>query len=206
MPRPRSRRLGALVVIAALVLWAGAACDSAADLLDFPIEFGHTIDARVDVGKTTGAAAGQPSPADASYPLALPAVPVDLASSNSDLAANRSKLRSVTFTKIAVKPSTNTLTSATPPLSLFIGPKGATSPAQGVKIATIPAIAPGATASVPAALDAAGQAAAQPWITSLEFTVMLEAALSVRAGDTVPGGAADLAITFDVKAIVNPAK
>lgn len=202
----RWRRLVVLVAVPAAVLAAGAACDSATDLLDFPIEFGHTINTPVDLGQATGPAAGQPSPVDATYPLAMPAVPVDLVSANSDIAANRTKLRSVEFTGIRVAPTSNTLTAATPPIELYVGPAGATAPEQGVRIATLPAIPAGSTATASAAIDAAGQSQAQPWITSLNFTVIPKATLSVAAGQTVPGGAADLAITLDVKAVVNPAK
>lgn len=198
-----------LAVALGSLLVASSGCDlinDTADSLNLPIEFDHSLNANLDIGAATGQAAGQPAPADVTYDLDLPPVPVDLASANSQIAANRNKLRSVEFTSIRVQPTSNSLTSATPPLDVYIGAKGATSVDDGIKIATIPPIPAGSTGVVNATIDAAGQTAAQGHITSLDFTVILSAALDVQAGETVPGGAAALTITLAVKAVVNPTK
>ena len=52
-------------------------------------------------------------------------------------------------------------------------------------------------------LDADAQAAAQPFLLALDFTVMTAAAIDVEAGDTVPGGAATLDVAIDVRAVVD---
>ncbi|PKN57451.1 MAG: hypothetical protein CVU23_01250 [Betaproteobacteria bacterium HGW-Betaproteobacteria-17] len=191
-------------LVATLLIFATTAlggCD-----LEIPIGFNHAFDVPIALGDATGAAAGQTAPADVSYPVAMNAVTVDLVSSSTQLASNRDKVQSISLTGVTVTPRANTLTGATPPIDLYIGPAGATSPTQAVKIATLPAIPAGSTAVVTASIDATGQQNAQPWLTSLDFTVIPVATLTVKAGQTVPGGAADLHIVLGVEATVDALK
>jgi len=187
-----------LVVTAATSL---GACD-----LDIPISFDQTFDVRVALGDATGAAAGQTAPADVSYPLTMNPVNVDLISSSQSLANNRDKVQSIALTGVTVTPSNNTLTAATPPIDLYVGPAGMTSPAQGVRIATLPAIPAGSNGVVSASIDAAGQQNAQPWLTSLDFVILPVATLNVSQGQTIPGGAADLRVALGVEATIDALK
>lgn len=195
---PIGRLVATLLVLAAPAL---GGCD-----LEIPIGFDHAFDVELGLGAATGAAAGQIAPADASYPVAMSAVKVDLVSSSTQLAANRDRVKSITLTGVTVTPRANTLTGATPPIDLYIGPAGATSPTEAVKIATLPAIAAGSTAVVTASIDATGQQNAQQWLTSLDFTVIPVATLTVKKGQTVPGGAADLHIVLGIEASVAAVK
>ncbi len=181
-------------------------CDAFSDALDIPISFDHDFNVRADIGAATGAAAGQPSPADATYPLTIGAVPVDLISASPDLAKNRSKVQAIELTQIIVTPTTNSLTSATPPIDLYIGPAGATTVTQAIKVATLPAIPAGSSDAAQATIDAAAQDAAQQYLTSFDFTIIPVATLAVSAGETVPGGAVDLNILMGIKATLNPVK
>jgi|GEM_PF-1616904 len=211
----RARTFFSLVALLALgttgtaVTTTTLGCDvvnDAADALNIPIEFDHTVNFGADIGQVTGRAAGQPSPEAASFPIETGAVPVDLISQSSELAANREKVRRLELTEITVRPTSNTLTSASPPLDLYIGPKGATTKDQGVRIATIPSIPAGSTTAVSATIVAAGIDAAQQHLLTFDFVVIPAGTLSVAAGETVPDGAMDLALTLGVKAVLNPTK
>lgn len=190
--------------VALAATFSVAACDLSSDVLNVPIEFDTSFSVRADVGQATGAAAGQPAPADASYPLGLGAVPVDLLAVSSQLAANRDKVRAIELTQLRALPSNNTLTAATPPMDLYVGPAGATSPEQGVKVATIPAIPAGSSQPVQGVIDAAGLEAAQASLLSFEFTFIPVATLNVHKGEAIPSGAVDLQITTGIKATFNP--
>ncbi len=197
-------RLSAVLAALSLTAVLGPACDLSSDVLNVPIEFDTSFAVRADLGQATGAAAGQQAPADASYPLGLGAVPVDLLAASSKLASSRDKVRAIELTEIRVVPSGNTLTAATPPIDLYVGPAGATAPEQGVKIATLPAIPAGSTQPAQGVIDAAGQEAAQPYLLSFDFTFLPVATLGVKAGEAVPGGAVDLQVTTGIKATFNP--
>lgn len=197
---PVVRPLVPLLAILAAASFTG--CDS----LALPIAFDQSFDVGVALGDATGAAAGQAAPADVSYPLTMNAVTVDLVTSSPQLAANRDKVQSITLTGVTVTPSNNTLTAATPPIDLYIGPAGATSPTQGVRVATLPAIPAGSSAVVTASIDATGQQNAQEWLTSLDFVVIPVATLTVSKGQTVPGGAADLHVALGVEATIDALK
>ena len=191
----------ALLVVAGM---STAACDLASDVLDVPIDLETGFAVRVDLGQATGAAAGQQAPADATYPLGLGAAPVDLLSVSSQLAASRDKVRALELTKVRAVPSGNTLTAPTPPIDLYVGPAGATSPEQAIKIATIPSIPAGSSQAAEGVIDAAGQAAAQDYLLSFQFTFIPVAALEVKAGEAVPGGAVNLQVTTGIRATFNP--
>ncbi len=192
-------------VIAALGLAAVVpACDVFTEGLDVPIAFATTFDFAVDLGEATGAAMGQRSPVDAEYPLTIGVVDVDLVSGNAQLAANRDKIEAVEITEVTATPMTNTLTAATPPIDIYVGPAGATSPSQAVLVATLPAIPAGSRAAGVATIDAAGQAEAQALLLSFDFVIIPVATLSVSAGETVPGGEADLRVALGIKAIIDP--
>lgn len=198
-----------LVSTSLFTIAALGACDIASDVADainIPIEFEHTTSLDIDIGNTTGAAAGQPSPGDAQYPVEVGAVPVDLLSQSSDLAANKEKIRRLEFTVIRVAPKTNTLTSPSPPMDLYIGPKGAKTTGESIRVATIPSIPAGSTATVQAPIDAAAMDAAQPHLLSFDFVMIPAGTLSVKKGETVPGGKLDFDLTLGIKAIINPTK
>ncbi|TNF36772.1 MAG: hypothetical protein EP329_04800 [Deltaproteobacteria bacterium] len=197
---PVVRSLTVLVALLAATSLTG--CDS----LDIPIGFDQSFDVHVSLGDVTGAAAGQPAPADASYPLALSPIRIDLVSSSPQLESNRDKVQSITLGGLTVTPSNNSLTAATPPIDLYVAPAGATSPSQGLRIATLPSVPAGSTAVVSASIDAAAQQSAQPWLTSLDFVFIPVATLSVQQGQTVPGGAADLHVTVGVEATIDALK
>ena len=203
----RTRRSLSALFSALLIAGLGlGGCDLLEEGIDIPITFTQSFDVPVDLGQATGAAAGQQAPQDATYPLGLGAVPIDLVSSNAQIAANRSKIQAIEFTSVSVTPKNNTLTGPTPVIDLYVGPAGATQPSQGIKIATLPSVAAGSTATTQAVIDTQAQALAQNYLTSLDFTLLPVATLSVTKGQTVPGGAATLTIQLGVKATLNPVK
>jgi hypothetical protein len=183
----------------------GAACDTATNLLSIPIEFTYDIQSNIDVAKVTGTEAGKAATAAAVYDVSSGAIAVDLASANTQIADNRSKLKSVEFPSITVTLANNTLTSATPAADLYVGPKGATTIAEAVKVASIASIPAGSSAAVSVTIDTAGQTAAQPHLLSLDFVVLVSVPeLSVAIGELVPDGKDDLTIRLNVKAVLNP--
>jgi len=196
--------LGASLALAAALTLTH--CDLLEEGIDIPITFTHTVSVPVDLGAATGAAAGQAAPQDVTYPLSMGTIPVDLVSSNSQVAANRSKIQKIEFTTINVTPTTNTLTAATPVVEIYVGPAGATQPSQGILIATLPSLPAGAIASAMASIDTQNQTLAQPYLTSLNFTLLPVATLSVQQGQTIPSGAADLSVRIGIKATLNPTK
>lgn len=171
---------------------------------DLPISAEHTFNVPIDLGALP--TSGSVAPQRLETPLPLPPAPVDLTQASPELNSNKDKLESVEITKIRVTPKTNSLTAALPPLELYVGPSGAMLPADGILIATIPSIPAGSTAEVPGQIDAVGMAAAQTHITSLKFAFIPASTLIVEEGQTVPGGSADLEITLEITATVDPTK
>ena len=186
---------------------ATSGCDlvnDVAEQLNIPIEFSHTVGTAADISAVTGSLAGQTTPQDASYPVSPGAIPVDLISQSAELAANRDKVRRLELTALNALPKANTLSAALPEMTVYVGPKGATEASEGVRIATIPSIPAGSTATVTVAIDAAGMDAAQPHLMTFDFVVMLSGTLEVKSGETVPSGKLDIDLTMDVKATLNP--
>ena len=182
------------------------AVDDNKSLLDIPISTDYEFTTSFDIGTAMGPAAGQPAPADVSKTIAPPPSDVDLVAEVQALKDAKGRVKSFEITKIVITPTTNTLTSDLPSLELYIGPIGATDTTGSAKIATIPPIKAGATAAVNAVLDAAGQNAAQQWLTTLAFSQGMAATMVVKKGETVPGGKADLKIAMGLKIVLNPIK
>jgi len=201
-------RIKALVGLLLVFVATGAGCALFGiddDLgFDLPISAEHSFNIPIDLGALP--TSGSVAPERLETPLPLPPAPVDLTKASPELNSNKDKLKSVEITKIRVKPKTNSLTAALPPLELYVGPSGALLPANGVRIATIPSIPAGSTAEVAGQIDDAGMASAQTYITSLQFAFIPASTLIVEKGQTVPGGSADLEITLEITATVDPTK
>ncbi len=200
--RARSTVFVGAALLAVAVLASSAACSLFGigdDGFDIPISVEHTFDINIDLSAMP--TSGQVAPERLEIPLnqpplSLPAVPVDL-TSQQEINDNKDKLESIEITQITIRPTTNTVTGDLPPIDLYIGPAGATDIANAIKVAT---------AIIGGEIDDAGMAAAQQYITTLNFTFIPDATLIVENGDTVPGGAADLNITLAVTATVDPTK
>ncbi len=176
------------------------------NLLDVPITTEYEFTTSFDIGASMGAAAGLPAPADISQEIAPAPSDVDLITEVPALKDAKGRVKSFEITIISVTPTTNTVTSDLPAFDLFIGAMGAKDTKGSAKIATIPSIKAGSTAEVTAALDAAGQKTAQQWLTQLAFSQGMAATMTVKKGEKVPSGKADLKIKMGLKVVLNPIK
>jgi len=211
---PRRARSTAFVVaalIAIAMLGTTAACSLFGigdDGFDLPIKVEHTFDINLDLSALP--TSGQTAPERLEIPLnqpplALPAIPVDL-TNQQEIYDNKDKLKSVEISQITIRPTANSVTADLPAIDLYVGPAGATDISNAIKVATIPSIPAGSTTTIGGEIDDAGMASAQQHITTLNFTFIPDATLVVEAGETVPGGAADLNITLAITATVDPTK
>ena len=78
--------------------------------------------------------------------------------------------------------------------------------AQGSHVATIPSLPAGSTATIGGQFNDPGMAAAQPYVTSLQFSMIPASTLVVEQGQTVPSGSAVLEVTLAITATVDPTK
>ena len=175
-------------------------------LLDIPIGTDYEFVTSFDIGGAMGALAGKTSPKELSQAIAPPPSNVDLIAEVQALKDAKGRVKSFEITKIEVTPTTNTVTADLPSFELYIGPLNATDTKGSAKLATIPSIKAGSTAKVSAILDAAGQNAAQQWLTSLAFSQGMVATMVVKKGGQVPSGKADLKISMGLKVVLNPIK
>jgi len=168
---------------------------------DLPISASESVVVPVDLSSVPNS--GQTAPQDVDIPLDLPAQPVDLASASQDLDKNKDKLERLEIKRLNITPQNNSLTRDLPPIDLFIGPFDG-DPNGAVKIATIPSIPAGSTERVVGQIDDAGMDAAQPFLTSLQFSFQPSGTLEVKQGEEIPGGRADLELLIEVQATVDP--
>jgi hypothetical protein len=210
MSRPLARTVLALSTTATVAI-ATTGCDQLQDVVDdnksklnVPIETEQSAEFPIDFGAISGAAAGQPSPADLDQVIPIPPADVDLNKESKPLADNKKLIKRFEIVGITATPTTNTATMALPAIELWIGPFGAKDTANAVKIATIPSIPAGSTEAAAATIDAAGMDAAQATLLTLAFTQLTSAKLVVKKGDPMPSGAANLKITMKIKATLNP--
>ncbi|MCO4764129.1 MAG: hypothetical protein KC502_21640 [Myxococcales bacterium] len=199
----------AFALIAAVATGCGSFSDFVDDnknKLDIPVTTDYEFVTSFDIGGAMGAAAGKPSPAELKKAIAPPPSKVDLVLEVPALSDAKGRVKSFEILKIVVTPTTNTVTSDLPAFDLYIGPMDAKDTSGSAKIATIPAIKAGSTAVVNAVLDAAGQKAAQQWLTTLAFSQGMVATMIVKKGENVPSGKADLKIAMGLKVVLNPIK
>ncbi len=204
-------RKAMLISMSAPLALAAAGCDQLQDVVDdnksklnLPIETAQAADFPIDFGAISGAAAGQPSPADVDQVIPIPPADVDLNKESKPLADNKKLIKRFEIVGITATPTANTATMAIPAIELWIGPFGAKDTANAVKIATIPSIPAGSTEVATATIDAAGMDAAQANLLTLAFSQITSAKLVVKKGDPMPSGAANLKITMQIKATLNP--
>ena len=183
-----------------------AASDVTNAVTNIPIDVTQSTKISLDVGTLIGAAAGQKAPADTTQAITTPPQPVDLNKEQPDLAKYANgHIKTLEIAKIAVTPTTNTLTGNLPALDLYVGPTDLKNATDGIKVATIPAIPAGSTALVNATIDAAAMTqAGTQYLAKLAFAQALKGTLVVKAGDTLPGGKIDLKLDLGVHAIVTP--
>ena len=195
--QPR-RAAGSWLALAALA----TACTS----VNLPLNASESTKITVDVGQLLGPLAGVPAVADGSKDITTPPVPIDLRKSQPELAKYANgHIKTIEITAIQVTPTTNTLSGDLPPLDLYFGPSNATSLAQGVKVATIPAIVHGSTAAMSAAIDAAGmKTAGTQYLATLGFTQAMKATFATKAGQPLPTGKVDLNLVLNIQAVVSP--
>lgn len=182
---------------------AKASVEAAAEL---PLDATESTKITLDVSAVLGAAAGQTTPTELKQDVTTPPAVVDLNKSQPDLAKYANgHIKTVTITKITVQPTTNTLTGDLPALDIYIGPTDAKSTADGIKVATIPAIKAGSTTAFDAQIDTAAMASAgSKYLAKLAFSQALKGTLQVAAGGKVPSGKVDLKIDLGVHAVVSP--
>ena len=182
---------------------AKSAVENAAQI---PIDVTQSTKVSFDLGKAMGATAGQTTPVKIEQDLPLPAAPVDLNKEKPELAKYANgHIVTVEINKIAVTPTTNTLTADLPSLDIYFGPATATKASEGIKVATIPAIPKGSTKAVDAIIDAAGmKKAGTDYLAKLAFAEIMTGKLIIEAGASVPNGQIDLNLDLGVHAVVTP--
>lgn len=141
---------------------------------------------------------------------------VDLASEKSfpSSVANSSAINSVTVNRVLYWTPSNTLSFATPPIDLFVGPQTAqkSTDAGVAHLGTVPPLAAGgktacrtgtpgtmdSACSVP--LDKAGQDALAAFAKDYKtpFNVFVEATYTAKAGDPMPSGKLDLFVQPEI--------
>ena len=100
-----------------------AASDVTNAVTNIPIDVTQSTKISLDVGTLIGAAAGQKAPADTTQAITTPPQPVDLNKEQPDLAKYANgHIKTLEIAKIAVTPTTNTLTGNLPALDLYVGP------------------------------------------------------------------------------------
>ena len=182
---------------------AKSAVETAAQI---PIDVQQSTKVSFDVGQALGPTAGQTTPVKITQDLPLPAVPVDLNKDQPNLAKYANgHVVTVEINKIAVTPTTNTMTADLPSLDIYFGPANATKASDGIKVATIPSIPKGSTAAVDAIIDtAAMKTAGTQYLAKLAFAEIMTGKLVVEAGSAVPTGKIDLKLDLGVHAVVTP--
>lgn len=178
---------------------SGCALFGGDEAFEFPITARKDVDITVTTALIPGAGSGVASPVEVTIPI--PPVDVDIASASADLEENKNKLKSIKIEEIIITPSNNTLTEALPPIQLFVGPPTGQA-GEDILIATIPSITAGQTAQVKATIDSAGMEAAQVYIKTLRF--VMRPAMTVAAGQKIPGGGVDLNLELAITAVVDP--
>lgn len=209
-----NRSLLRSLVVVALPATALGGCDilnkAASDVTNavtnIPIDVNQSTKISLDVGTLVGALAGQKTPQELKQEIATPPVPVDLNKEQPELAKYANgHIKTLEIAKIAVTPTTNTLTGDLPQLDLYVGATDIKSTADGIKVATIPAIKAGSTELVNATIDTAAMTTAgTKYLAKLAFGQMLKGTLVVPAGGSVPNGKIDLKLDLGVHAIVTP--
>ena len=197
--------LAALTALPAcdLLNQAKASVENAAQL---PIDVQQSTKVTLDVGALIGALAGQTVPPgpDLTQDLTTPPAPIDLNKEQPELAKYASgHIKTVEINKIAVTPTTNTLTGDLPALDLYFGGTTAKSYADGIKVATIPSIKAGSTTAIDAIIDTAKMSeAGTKYLSTLAFSQMMAGKLVIKAGEKVPTGKIDLKLDLGVHAVV----
>ncbi len=198
--------LAAVTVLPACDLFnqVAAAAQNAANI---SVDETESTNVSLDVSALTGALAGQPAPAPGlTQDLALPPVAVDLNKSQPNIAKYANgHIVTLEINKIAVTPSSNTLTADLPALDIYFGPTTAKTPADGIKVATIPPIKAGSTTAVDATIDAAAMTqAGTKYLSTLAFSQIMDGKLVIATGGMVPGGKVDLKLDLGLHAVVTP--
>jgi hypothetical protein len=106
---------------------------------------------------------------------------------------------SVTVDSVAFRIDSNSFTTASPVMHLFLAPQGVTDSADpsAIEVGTLEPVAPGQTGEVSIMFSDAGKAAMEDYMSAYRtpFTVIVSASVHMAAGDPVPEGALAGAVT-----------
>lgn len=155
--------------------------------------------------------AGDTTPAPADTPLTDidigTGIDVVELSGNKELAKFKGVFRSIEVTQIEYSSLQNTLTFDLPAMTVYMGPKGATSSTDRgvVALTTIPAIPAGENIHGSAPVSDEGRSKSNDLLQELKLSTIIFAEPMVKKDQPLPpSGSANIKLDIDVKFTVNP--
>lgn len=128
-------------------------------------------------------------------------------SGNKELAKFKGVFRSIEITQIKYSSLQNTLTFDLPEMTVYMGPKGASSSTDRgvVALTTIPEIPAGKNLNGIAPVSDAGRSKSNDLLQELKLSSIIFAEPTIKKGqDLPPSGSANIKLDIDVKFTVNP--